>query len=107
NDFIKESEFKEIYREKINRILQYAEATTCRRKILLTYFGEHLEKNCGNCDVCLNPPEFFDGKIMAQKALSALARTNESIGINACINILRGAKTADIYEKNYHTLKTY
>jgi ATP-dependent DNA helicase RecQ len=106
-DFIKESEFKEIYREKLQRILQYAEATTCRRRILLSYFSEHLTEDCGNCDVCLNPPAFIDGTVVAQKALSAIYRTKESIGTQMCINILRGAKTADLFEKNYHQIKTY
>ena len=106
-DFIQDSEFKEIYKEKLQRILQYAEATTCRRRILLAYFSEHLEKDCGNCDVCLNPPEFIDGKIIAQKVLSAIYRTHESIGSQMCINILRGAKTADLFEKGYHQIKTY
>ncbi|MFK8038712.1 MAG: DNA helicase RecQ [Crocinitomicaceae bacterium] len=107
NDFIKDSEFKPIYQEKINRILQYAEATTCRRRILLSYFSEHLADDCGNCDVCQNPPEVIEGKIIAQKALSALFRTNFQVGIITCINILRGSKAIDIYEKNYHQLKTY
>ncbi|MFK8045362.1 MAG: DNA helicase RecQ [Crocinitomicaceae bacterium] len=107
NDFIKDSEFKPIYQEKLNRILQYAEATTCRRQILLSYFSEHLEKPCGNCDVCKNPPEVIDGKVIAQKALSALFRTNFKVGINTCINILRGSKAMDIYENNYQNLKTY
>lgn len=107
NDFIKDSEFKPIYQEKINRILQYAEATTCRRRILLSYFSEHLEDDCGNCDVCKNPPEVIEGKVIAQKALSALYRTNFQVGINTCINILRGSKAIDIYEKDYHQLKTY
>ncbi|MFD1552400.1 DNA helicase RecQ [Putridiphycobacter roseus] len=107
NDFIQESEFKPIYQEKINRILQYAEANTCRRRILLAYFSEHLPEDCKNCDVCLNPPEVIDGKIIAQKALSALFRTNQKIGINTCINILRGSKSMEIYENNYQEIKTY
>jgi ATP-dependent DNA helicase RecQ len=106
-DFIKDSEFKEIYKEKLQRILQYAEATTCRRRILLAYFSEHLAEDCGNCDVCQNPPEFIDGKIIAQKALSAIYRTNETIASQMCISILRGAKTADVFEKGYHQIKTY
>ncbi|HIP37382.1 MAG TPA: DNA helicase RecQ [Crocinitomix sp.] len=106
-DFIQESEFKQIYKEKLQRILQYAEATSCRRRILLSYFSEHLTEDCGNCDVCKNPPEFIDGKIIAQKALSAVYRTKESIGTITCINILRGAKTANIFEKRYNFLKTY
>jgi ATP-dependent DNA helicase RecQ len=106
-DFIQDSEFKEIYKEKLQRILQYAEATSCRRRILLSYFSEHLPQDCGNCDVCKNPPEFIEGKIIAQKALSAVYRTKESIGTITCINILRGAKTADIFEKRYNFIKTY
>ncbi len=106
-DFIQDSEFKEIYKEKLQRILQYAEATTCRRRILLSYFSEHLNEDCGNCDVCKNPPQFIDGKIIAQKALSAVYRTKEMIGVLTCINILRGAKTANIFEKRYNFLKTY
>ncbi len=107
NDFIQESEFKPIYREKINRILQYAEATSCRRRILLSYFSEHLEENCNNCDVCKNPPAIVDGNIITQKALSAIHRTQQSIGINTCINILRGAKTIEIFEKHFDKIKTY
>ena len=106
-DFIQDSPFKEIYKEKLQRILQYAEATTCRRRILLAYFSEHLAEDCGNCDVCLNPPQFIDGKIIAQKALSAVYRTKEQIASLMCINILRGAQTADLYEKGYQNVKTY
>ena len=106
-DFIQDSPFKEIYKEKLQRILHYAEATTCRRRILLAYFSEHLAEDCGNCDVCLNPPQFIDGKIIAQKALSAVYRTKEQISSLMCINILRGAQTADLYEKGYQNIKTY
>lgn len=107
NDFVKESEFKPIYQEKINRILQYAEATSCRRKILLSYFSEHLEEDCKNCDVCHNPPKIIDGTVIAQKSLSAVYRTNQKVGINTCVNILRGAKNIKVFENNYQTLKTY
>lgn len=107
NDFIKTSDLKETYQEKIRRILNYAEATSCRRNILLSYFGEYSEESCNNCDVCNNPPEFIDGKIIAQKAFSAVVRTNENIGSNMLINILRGAQTMDLFDRNYHQLKTY
>jgi ATP-dependent DNA helicase RecQ len=107
NDFVKESEFKETYQEKIRRILNYAEATSCRRNILLSYFGEFNEEPCNNCDVCKNPPEFIDGKTIAQMALSAIMRTNQQIGVNLLINILRGAKTMDLFDRGYHKLKTY
>jgi len=56
-------------------MIAFAEATTCRRRVLLGYFGEPLEEDCGNCDVCLDPPELYDATVDAQKALSAVYRT--------------------------------
>lgn len=107
NDFVQDSEFKAVYHEKINRMLKYAEASTCRRKILLAYFGEHLTEDCGNCDICNDPPAFIDGKIIAQKAISAALRSKEQLGINLMINVLRGAKTIEVFEKNLDKIKTY
>lgn len=107
NDFASNSSQENILREKIKRILQYAEATSCRRNILLSYFGEFSDQPCKNCDVCENPPEFNDGTIEAQKALSAIYRLKEDVGMNVLINVLRGAKTANIFSKNYHKIKTY
>jgi ATP-dependent DNA helicase RecQ len=107
NDFIKDSEFKEVYQEKIKRMLYYAEASSCRRNIVLSYFGETITENCGNCDNCLEPPSMFDGTTLAQKALSAVSRSHESVGINLLIAILRGADTIEIHEKNLNQIKTY
>lgn len=107
NDFIKDSEFKEVYQEKIKRMLHYAEASTCRRNIVLSYFGETITENCGNCDNCLSPPTLFDGTILAQKALSAVSRAHEQVGINLLIGILRGADTLEIHEKKLNLVKTY
>lgn len=106
-DFASQSEQQEILLEKLNRMLQYAEASTCRRRILLAYFAESLAENCGNCDVCKNPPVYLDGTILAQKALSAIKRTQEKVTANVLIDILRGAKNAAIYNGNFHQLKTY
>jgi ATP-dependent DNA helicase RecQ len=86
---------------------QYADALSCRRKILLSYFGELVTDNCGNCDICKNPPLFFDGTIIAQKALSAIIRLKESEPLPVIIDFLRGSKNAYIYEKEYQLLKTY
>ncbi|MDR6763449.1 ATP-dependent DNA helicase RecQ [Flavobacterium sp. 2755] len=92
---------------KLERMKQYADAVSCRRKILLSYFGELVTENCGNCDICKNPPTFFDGTILAQKALSAITRLQETEPLAVIVDFLRGSKNAYIYEKNYQTLKTY
>ncbi|WP_299012181.1 DNA helicase RecQ [uncultured Polaribacter sp.] len=112
-DFVLYSQFADdganatMQKEKLNRMLQFAEAKSCRRKILLSYFGEHLTENCNNCDVCLNPPKDFEGTVIAQKALSGIVRMQEKDGITMLINVLRGSNNADIHAKQYYTLKTY
>ena len=97
----------EVQLAKLERMKQYADALSCRRKILLSYFGELVTENCGNCDICKNPPAFFDGTIIAQKALSAVIRLQESEPLPVIIDFLRGSKNAYIFEKEYQNLKTY
>ena len=98
---------EEVQVAKIERMQQFAEATSCRRKILLSYFGEELAENCGSCDVCRNPPEFIDGTVIAQKALSAVFRANEEESLNAIVDVLRGSRNAYILSKGLDRLKTY
>lgn len=105
--FIEDGKNKEVQEAKLERMKQFAEATSCRRRILLGYFGEHLTENCGFCDVCKNPPRFIDAKVIAQKALSAVARVKQKEPISVIIDILRGAKNAGIYDKGYQELKTF
>ncbi len=100
-------EQKEVLRAKLERMKQYAEAQICRRRILLSYFNEEVDKNCGNCDVCLNPPAYFDATVLAQKALSAIARTQEKVALGMLIDVLRGSQNQQILKAAYNTLPTF
>ncbi|GJM34104.1 MAG: ATP-dependent DNA helicase RecQ [Saprospiraceae bacterium] len=101
------SENQEIQLAKLERMRQYAESLACRRRVLLNYFGEDLNKNCGNCDICKNPPQYFDGTMLAQKAFSAVYRLREQVGVGLLIDVLRGSGKREIFEKKYHEIKTY
>lgn len=110
-EFIQSSEanetFKRVQTEKLERIWEYSQATNCRTNVILNYFGEYRSGNCGHCDHCQNPPQGFDGTKIAQMALSACKRCDESVGINMLVDVLRGSGRHEVYERNLHKIKTY
>jgi ATP-dependent DNA helicase RecQ len=100
-------EQKRIELHKLNAMVGFAEAQNCRRRVLLGYFGETLTENCGNCDVCLDPPETYDATVDAQKALSCVFRTGQRFGVGQVLDVLRGARTQRIFDLGQDTLSTY
>jgi ATP-dependent DNA helicase RecQ len=100
-------EQKRIEVHKLNAMVGLAESVTCRRRVLLNYFGERLEQDCGNCDVCLNPPEQFDATEEARKALSCVYRVGQRFGVGHVVDVLRGADNERIRSRHHQQLSTY
>ncbi|MFW7524820.1 ATP-dependent DNA helicase RecQ [Vibrio ostreicida] len=98
---------KKVESHKLNAMSAFAEAQTCRRQVLLNYFGEYREKPCGNCDICLDPPKHFDGSEQARKALSCVYRVNQSFGMGYVVEVLRGMQNIRIRENGHDKLTTY
>ncbi len=92
---------------KLNAMVGFAESGACRRRALLGYFGETQAADCGNCDICLNPPERYDATEDARKALSCVYRVGQRFGMNHVIEVLRGAKTQRIFDLRHDQLSTY
>ncbi|USD65344.1 ATP-dependent DNA helicase RecQ [Vibrio sp. SCSIO 43136] len=98
---------KDVEAHKLNAMNAFAEAQTCRRQVLLNYFGEYSDKPCGNCDICLDPPKHFDGTEAAQKALSCVYRVNQSFGVGYVVEVMRGMQNIRIRELGHDKLSTY
>jgi len=96
----------EIMLRKLKQMGEFGDLKTCRRKFLLSYFDEELTENCGNCDNCLKDFEKIDGTVIAQKALSAVYRTGQKMGLGYLVDFLRGSQSQKIWEQ-HKTLKTY
>lgn len=100
------AEFKLVEQQKLEALLGFCEAITCRRQIILNYFNEASEP-CGNCDNCLNPPETWDATVAAQKALSCVYRTGQRFGVSHIVDVLLGKSTDKIQQHQHHQLSTY
>ncbi|MGF1683032.1 ATP-dependent DNA helicase RecQ [Photobacterium minamisatsumaniensis] len=98
---------KQIESHKLNAMGAFAEAQTCRRQVLLNYFGEHRDEPCGNCDICLDPPKRFEALEVSQKALSCVYRVNQNFGINHVVEVLRGMQNQRVREYGHDQLTTY
>lgn len=92
---------------KLNTMVAFAEAQTCRRRVVLNYFGEYSPKACGNCDICLDPPQSYDATVDAQKILSCVYRTGQHFGITHVVEVLRGAQTARVKSLGHDQLSTF
>ena len=104
---IEDEQRRRVEEQRFNAMASFAEAQTCRRQILLNYFSEYQREPCGNCDICLNPPESFDGTLVAQQALSCVYRAEQRFGLGYIVELLRGANTSRIRDNNHHQLSTY
>lgn len=100
-------EQKRIELHKLNTMVGFAEALSCRRQVLLGYFGERLSEDCGNCDICLNPPELIEVTEDARKALSCVFRVDQRFGVGHVIEVLRGSKKERLLQLGHNRLSTY
>ncbi|WPC74204.1 ATP-dependent DNA helicase RecQ [Vibrio porteresiae] len=98
---------KQVETHKLNAMSSFAEAQTCRRQVLLNYFGEYREKPCGNCDICLDPPKHFNATVEARKALSCVYRVTQNFGIGYVVEVLRGMQNIRIRENGHDKISTY
>ena len=101
------AEQKRIELHKLNTMVGFAEALSCRRQVLLGYFGDRLAQDCGNCDICLNPPELVDVTEDARKALSCVFRVEQRFGVGYVIEVLRGSKKERLLQLGHNRLSTY
>ena len=101
------AEYKKVARAKLDSMLSLCESINCRREHLLNYFGEDTDKQCGNCDACLEPVETQDATVDAQKLLSTIFRTDQVFGAGHIIDVIRGSKGAKVLERGHNKLSVY
>jgi len=102
-----EDAHKRVLNNKLDSLIDLCEQSSCRRQTILGYFGEELKDPCGNCDNCLNPPEKIDVTESAQKALSAVHRTEQRFGMMYLIDVLTGKEDERIRENGHEKLSVF
>lgn len=100
-------ERRRIENHKLSAMVGFAQAGGCRRRVLLGYFGETPQSDCGNCDTCIDPPEMVDVTEEARKALSCVYRVDQRFGMGHVIDVLRGSKNQRLLELGHNRLTTY
>ncbi len=100
-------EQRRVESHKLNAMVGFAEALGCRRRVLLRYFGEEAREECGNCDICLDPPEMIDVTEDSRKAMSCVYRVEQRYGAGHVIDVLKGSKKQRIYQLGHDRLSTY
>ncbi|WP_113907530.1 DNA helicase RecQ [Aliidiomarina celeris] len=96
-----------VEKQKFHAMTSFAEAQTCRRLVLLNYFGEYRDQACGNCDLCLDPPKQYDGTVDAQKALSCVYRTGQQFGVQHVVDVLRGSHNQKVKQHDHEQISTF
>ena len=102
-----DEQYKRVSWSKLEALLGLCEQSSCRRQSLLSYFGEHRETPCGNCDNCIDPPETWDGTEAAQKALSCIYRTGQRFGVNYIVDVLSGKDDPRIRRNGHDKVSTF
>jgi ATP-dependent DNA helicase RecQ len=104
---VEDTRYRDVLMAKLDRMKEYAEAQICRRNILLSYFSEESQEPCGNCDVCRDPPTYFDGTVLAQKALSAVVRSRGLLAMSVLVDVLKGSLSPGVLEKQWQRIRTF
>lgn len=108
---LSDSEADEVHKQhehaKLDAMLALCESVSCRRQVILKYFGEDLAAPCGNCDTCLETVDTWDGTLVAQQALSTIYRCGQNYGVHYLINVLLGKLDARIEQNQHHLLSTF
>lgn len=99
--------YKKVARHKLDCMLALCEAASCRRKYLLSYFGETGNETCAYCDTCMEPPLLWNATIDAQKIMSTIYRTKQTYGAGHLIDVIRGSKSAKVMERKHDELSVF